>query len=63
MDSPKFAEFDISEVTYKVFHGQDIKAFVMIPKNASRGKHPVMSKFHGGGFVSLFPPSLSISNL
>jgi len=58
MDSPKYAKFDISEVTYKVVNGQDIKAFIMIPKNTSTGKHPVMAKFHGGSFVtgaSLYP--------
>jgi cephalosporin-C deacetylase-like acetyl esterase len=61
MNSPKFAQFDISEVTYKVFNNQDIKAFIMLPKNTTPGKCPVIAKFHGGGFVRPFA-SLSTPN-
>ena len=60
MESPKFNKFDISEVTYKVVNGQDIKAFTIIPKNTSAGKHPVIVKFHGGNFVRFSPAPLEI---
>jgi cephalosporin-C deacetylase-like acetyl esterase len=52
MDSPKYEKFDISEVTYKVANGQDIKAFIMVPKKTTSGSLPVIAKFHGGFFVS-----------
>ncbi|KFY47981.1 hypothetical protein V495_01705 [Pseudogymnoascus sp. VKM F-4514 (FW-929)] len=52
MDSPKYSKFDVSAVTYKVVNGQDIKAFVLTPKDISTGNHPVVVKFHGGFFVS-----------
>ncbi|OBT67671.1 hypothetical protein VE03_03550 [Pseudogymnoascus sp. 23342-1-I1] len=52
MDSPKYSKFDISVVTYKVVNGQDIKAYVLTPKNISSGNHPIVVKFHGGFFVS-----------
>jgi acetyl esterase/lipase len=52
MDSPLYAKFDISETAYKVVNNQEIKAYVLTPKNISSGKHPVVVKFHGGFFVS-----------
>ena len=52
MDSSKYEKFDISDVTYKVVSGQDIKAFVMVPKETKSGGLPVIAKFHGGFFVS-----------
>jgi len=52
MNSPKYANFDISEVTYKVINGQNIQAFVLVPKGLAPGKYPIMAKFHGGFFVS-----------
>jgi hypothetical protein len=52
MDSPKYANFDISEVTYKVVNGQNIQAFVLVPKGLTPGNYPIMGKFHGGFFVS-----------
>jgi cephalosporin-C deacetylase-like acetyl esterase len=51
MDSPKYAKFDVSDVSYKVVNGHDIKAYVLTPKNISPGKHPIVVKFHGGFFV------------
>lgn len=52
MDSLKYSQFDVSAVTYKVVNGQDIKAYVLTPKNITTGKHPIAVKFHGGFFVS-----------
>jgi cephalosporin-C deacetylase-like acetyl esterase len=52
MNSPKFSDFDISEVTYKVVNGQHIQAFILVPKGLAPGKYPIMAKFHGGFFVS-----------
>jgi len=52
MDSPKYAAFDISEITYKTFEGQPIKLYVFTPKKLSPGKHPVLVKFHGGFLVT-----------
>lgn len=57
MDSPKYAAFDVSDVTYKVVNGQDIKAYILTPKNLVPGKHPIVVKFHGGFFVSKFHPT------
>ena len=51
MDSEKYAKFDVSDLTYKVVNGQDIKAFVLTPKGIAPGAHPVVVKFHGGNFV------------
>lgn len=56
MDSPKYSKFDVSAVTYKVVNGQDIKAFVLTPKDIPTGNHPVVVKFHGGFFVGLLSP-------
>lgn len=58
MNFPKYAKFDISEVTYKVVNGQDIKAYVLTPKNISSGKHAIVVKFHGGFFVCSSPIQL-----
>jgi acetyl esterase/lipase len=61
MDSPKYAKFDVSDVTYKVVNEQEIKAYVLTPKGISPGKYPIVVKFHGGYFVS--PPGSSRLNL
>ena len=53
MDNPKYSMFDILEVPYKVFKGQDIKAFILVPKSLPGGKYPVLARFHGGGHVSI----------
>ncbi|KAH8817248.1 Alpha/Beta hydrolase protein [Xylogone sp. PMI_703] len=58
MDSPKYAKFNILEVTYKVFNNQNINAYIFVPKDISPGKHPILAKFHGGFFFtgsSIFP--------
>jgi cephalosporin-C deacetylase-like acetyl esterase len=55
MDSPLYAKFDISKTAYKVVNNQEIKAYVLTPKNISSGKHPIVVKFHGGFFVSFSP--------
>jgi dipeptidyl aminopeptidase/acylaminoacyl peptidase len=51
MNSPKYANFDIAEVSYKIIDGQEIQLYVLTPKNASTGKHPVVAEFHGGWLV------------
>ena len=48
----KLAKFDVLETTYKIVNDQDIKAFVLIPKNITGGKHPVIVEWHGGFLVS-----------
>jgi cephalosporin-C deacetylase-like acetyl esterase len=53
MNSPKYARFDVSDVTYKVVNDQDIKAFILTPKGIAPGSHPIVVKFHGGFFVRL----------
>lgn len=60
MDSPKYNNFNISEVAYKVIKGQKINAYVLIPKSINPGLHPVVVKFHGGGFVSPEPLRLIV---
>lgn len=52
MDDPKYSKFIISEVAYKVFNEQDIKAYVMVPKALMSGTYPVLVTLHGGFFVS-----------
>ncbi|KAA8576810.1 hypothetical protein EYC84_006863 [Monilinia fructicola] len=52
MDSPKFAQFDISVVTFKTVQNHDIQTYILIPKNISPGPHPVIVKIHGGGSVA-----------
>jgi len=53
MYSEFYSGFDVSELTYKVVNNQDIKAFVLVPNGSKPGKHPIVAKFHGGGFVSI----------
>ena len=54
MESPKYARFNVSVVTFKKAYGHNIEAYVLVPKNITSGKHPLLVKIHGGGFVS-FP--------
>ena len=50
--SPKYAKFDILEISYKVINSHDIKLYILAPKNVSPGKHPVAVRFHGGFMVT-----------
>lgn len=59
MESPKYMRFNVSAVTFKIVHGHEIQAYVLVPKNISPGKHPLLVKIHGGGFVSCGPLLLS----
>lgn len=68
--SPKFAAFHITDVVYKEVRGVGIPASILVPKDIQPGTHPVMVRWHGGGFCtghrlfdewyisSPFPPSL-----
>ncbi|KAK9426939.1 Alpha/Beta hydrolase protein [Lipomyces doorenjongii] len=63
MDHPRYSQFDIREVTYKVFNDQPIKAYVMVPKSLPSGTYPILVTFHGGFHVtgsSLYPEWFSI---
>ena len=52
MASEKYSEFDVTEVTYKIVNDQGVKAYILTPKDIIPGNHPVVAKFHGGGYVS-----------
>lgn len=60
MDSPKYIDFDVSEIPYKVVNDHEIKCNVLTPKNTYLGKHPVLVKFHGGFLV--IPLRTTVSN-
>ncbi|PQE29467.1 Alpha beta hydrolase fold-1 protein [Rutstroemia sp. NJR-2017a WRK4] len=63
MDSPRYERFNVSKVTYKVVHGHEIHAYILVPKNLPKGKHPLIIKFHGGGSVTgsgIFPDWFAI---
>lgn len=51
MDSPKYYRFDIIKVVYKTINNKDINAYIYVPKNIPAGRHPILTKFHGGFFV------------
>ena len=47
VDASKHANFDISNVNYKIVNGHGIKSYLLTPKNISPGRCPVAVKFHG----------------
>ena len=48
----KFDEFTIISVDYKMVAGQGIVVDLLIPSKLTAGLHPVILRFHGGGYVS-----------
>ena len=52
MDSPKYAQFDLSEVRYTMVNGLPIHAYVLVLKTTSRGTCPVTARFYSGLFIS-----------
>jgi dipeptidyl aminopeptidase/acylaminoacyl peptidase len=52
MDSPKYAKVDIIKTPYKDVNSHEIDAYILIPKNITLGKYPLIANFHGGFFVS-----------
>lgn len=57
MDSAKFADFVVTETTYKTVSSHSISAYVFVPKaspspDASNGKRPVIVRLHGGFLVT-----------
>ncbi|KAK5022255.1 hypothetical protein LTS07_010131 [Exophiala sideris] len=54
----KFKDFDILSNNYKTVGKHSIQVNVLVPKYLEAGNHPVIVRFHGGGYVtgdSLFP--------
>lgn len=51
-EASKLERFHIKDIVYKEVNGHPIPASVLIPKNVQPGKHPVMVRWHGGGFVT-----------
>lgn len=52
MDHPKFSPFNVSEAIYKTVNGQNIPAYVLIPKEIKPGNHPVIIRWHGGFLIT-----------
>lgn len=53
MDDPKFSSFRVTSAAYKVVNDdQEIKLYVLIPKNVHTGKRPLMIHFHGGFLIA-----------
>lgn len=50
--SKKFGAFDIKDADYKSVNGHGIPVSVLTPKDARQGKHPVLVRWHGGGFAT-----------
>ncbi|EME84087.1 uncharacterized protein MYCFIDRAFT_202888 [Pseudocercospora fijiensis CIRAD86] len=46
----KYASFDIIDTAYKHIHGVPIPTSILVPKQLPSGKHPVLVRWHGGGF-------------
>jgi dipeptidyl aminopeptidase/acylaminoacyl peptidase len=59
MNDPRYKPFDVSATVYKTVNGHDLKTYVLVPKDAPKGKRPVFVKFHGG-FLVRFPPLFSL---
>ncbi|KAH6665827.1 Alpha/Beta hydrolase protein [Halenospora varia] len=58
MDSPRFAQFNITSTPYKVINNQEIPVHVLVPKEAQTGPRPLLIHFHGGFLITghaLFP--------
>ena len=53
MDSPKYSQFHVSSAPYKTVNGHEILTYIMVPKDALAGKHPIFVRIHGGFLVSL----------
>jgi dipeptidyl aminopeptidase/acylaminoacyl peptidase len=58
MDDPRYERFNVSVTTYKTVNGHDLRTYVLVPKDAPKGKRPVYVKFHGGFLVRISPPIL-----
>jgi acetyl esterase/lipase len=50
----KFDTFEIISTDYKVVAGQGIALDLLIPPNLTAGLHPIIVRFHGGGYVCHF---------
>lgn len=48
---PRFNPFEITDVVYKTINSHPIHASILIPHGIQPGKHPLMVRFHGGGFI------------
>jgi len=53
----KFDGFNIVSTDYKKVAGQGIAVDLLIPSKLAAGSHPVIVRFHGGGYVSTFGSS------
>ncbi|KAI7969143.1 hypothetical protein EIK77_006048 [Talaromyces pinophilus] len=51
----KLERFQVIQINYKVVSQHGIRADILVPQTDSRGKHPVIVRFHGGGLVFKFP--------
>lgn len=47
----KYSEFDQKDVVYKTVNDQDISTTILVPKNITPGKHPLLVHFHGGFLI------------
>jgi hypothetical protein len=50
----RFDTFDLYTTSYKKIGDDEIEVNVLVPKDITPGKRPVMIKWHGGGLVSNF---------
>jgi cephalosporin-C deacetylase-like acetyl esterase len=48
----RFDKFNIYTTSYKKIGDHEIEVNVLVPKDITPGKCPVMIKWHGGGLVS-----------
>ncbi|THV75269.1 alpha/beta-hydrolase [Aureobasidium pullulans] len=49
--SSKYSDFDQKDVVYKIVNDQDISATILVPRNITPGKHPLLVHFHGGFLI------------
>ncbi|TIA30215.1 alpha/beta-hydrolase [Aureobasidium pullulans] len=47
----KYSDFDQKDVVYKTVNDQDISTTILVPRNITPGKHPLLVHFHGGFLI------------
>lgn len=57
----KFDSFEIISTDYKIVEAQEIAVDVFLPASLQEGPHPVIVRFHGGGYVRFYICQLHMS--
>jgi cephalosporin-C deacetylase-like acetyl esterase len=52
LDDARYEPFNAYDFIYKFIHDIAIPATVLVPKNLSPGKYPVLVRWHGGFLIT-----------